>query len=144
MTKLNLLKFNAPIEVKNAALWASLMSCFIYCDYFGLFTKGHILKMNEGIMGPLGVVTPNIMLGVSLMMAIPSVMIALSVLLKPLLNRILNIIFPIAYIAIMILTSIGSQPFYMFFAGIEIIILATILCNAIKWPRETKEKAIDS
>ena len=77
-----LFEYNAPVQIKIAALWASLMSCFIYCDYFGLYEKGAIMKMNEGFMGPLGQVTPQIMLGVSSMMAIPSVMICLSVIFK--------------------------------------------------------------
>ncbi|MBN8647828.1 MAG: hypothetical protein J0L55_07720 [Caulobacterales bacterium] len=131
-----LFEYNAPVQIKIAALWASLMSCFIYCDYFGLYEKGAIMKMNEGFMGPLGQVTPQIMLGVSSMMAIPSVMICLSVILKPSFNRILNIIFPICYIAIMVASSIGAAQFYMFFATIEIFILLGVLYHAVRWPRQ--------
>lgn len=122
-------------KLKLAALWASLMSCFIYCDYFGLFTKGAIFKMNDGIMGPLGVVTPPIMLAVSAMMAIPSLMIAGSVLFKAPTSRGLNLIIPPFYILIMVATSIGSELFYLFFAAIEIALLATIFYQALKWPR---------
>lgn len=127
---------NTSVQIKISALWASLMSCFIYCDYFGLYEKGAIMKMNEGLMGPLGQVTPQVMLGVSTMMAIPSVMIGLSVILKSQISRILNIIFPICYVAIMVASSIGSAQFYMFFATIEIFILLGILYFAVKWPKQ--------
>lgn len=131
-----LVENNTSVQIKISALWASLMSCFIYCDYFGLFEKGAVMKMNEGLMGPLGQATPQVMLGVSTMMAIPSVMIALSVILKSQISRILNIIFPICYVAIMVASSIGSAQFYMFFASIEIFILLGILYFAVKWPKQ--------
>lgn len=128
---------DSPIstKLKLATLWASLMSCFIYCDYFGLFTKGAIFKMNDGIMGPLGVVTPPIMLAVSAMMAIPSLMIAGSVFFKAPISRGLNLVVPPFYILIMVATSIGSELFYIFFAAIEIVLLAVIFISALKWPR---------
>jgi hypothetical protein len=130
--------YKMPIKVKLAALWTSLMFCYIYCDYFGLYERGKVLEMNDGIMGPLGVTTPQIMLGVSIMMAIPSLMIFCTLALKPIISRILNIVFGIAYTLIMIATFIGASLFYQFFATIEIIITLYIAYSALKWPRETQ------
>jgi len=132
----NFLDTQVSTPVKLATLWASLMSCFIYCDYFGLYTKGAVLEMNDGIMGPLGVATPLVMLAVSAMMAIPSLMIAGSVILKASTSRGLNLIVPPFYILIMIATSIGAEPFYMFFAVVEVLLLIAITFHAWKWPSE--------
>src|SRR5207253_5794254 len=50
--------------------------------YFGLYVPGALQKMLEGKMGPLGPTTQGVLLGTSLIMAIPSVMIFLSLVLK--------------------------------------------------------------
>ena len=81
------------VRLKISALWMSVMFCYLYADYFGLYVPGSLQKMLEGKMGPLGPTTQGVLLGTSLMMAIPSVMIFLSLALKPTLNRWLNIIF---------------------------------------------------
>lgn len=123
-----------PIRLKLSALWASVMFCFLYADFFGLFMPGRILTMNAGIIGPLGAATPAILVGVSVMMAIPSAMVALSQLLPPTLCRWANIVFGLIYTAIMVLTAIGAPPFYLFFAAVEITMLLTAVYLAIKWP----------
>jgi hypothetical protein len=55
-----------PVRIKLAGLWASLMSCYIYGDYFGLFATGRLQDMIAGNFGPLGQTTPGILVGVSL------------------------------------------------------------------------------
>ena len=91
--KSKLIEYNPSTNIKIAFIWASLMSCFIYCDYFGLYKKGTIMEMNDGIMGPLGQVSDIAMIGVSAMMAIPSLMICLSAILPANINRPLNILY---------------------------------------------------
>ena len=75
-----------PVQIKLAALWTSTMFCYLYADYFGLYVPGALHKTLDGIIEPLGPTTQNVLLGTSLMMAIPSVMIFLSVALKPAAN----------------------------------------------------------
>ena len=53
-TKTNLENANVNVRVKLAALWASVMFCYIYADYFGLYVPGKLQGMLEGKMGPLG------------------------------------------------------------------------------------------
>lgn len=38
-------EYRAPTKVKLAALWASTMFCYIYCDYFGLYVAGTVNEM---------------------------------------------------------------------------------------------------
>lgn len=129
-TKTNL---KTTTEIKLAALWASLVGCYIYCDFFGLFVKGAILKMNDGMMGPLGVATPQVLIGVSIMMAIPCLMIAMSVILPNKLAKILNLVFAACFIIIQGLTIPGSEPFYILFSIIEIGLLCTVFYLSLKW-----------
>lgn len=123
-----------PTQIKLSALWAALMSCYIYCDHLGLYVKGSIMKMNDGLMGPLGVATPQILIGVSTLMAIPALMIALCVNLPPKFVKILNMVVAVIYIIVQALTIPGSEAFYIFYSFIEILILASIFVISLKWP----------
>ena len=122
------------VKIKLAALWASVMFCYIYADYFGLYVPGALQKMIAGKMAPLGPTTQGVLLGTSLMMAIPSVMIFLSVALKPPVNRWLNIIFGALYTLIILIT-MWDWLFYIFFGFIEITLTLLIVWYAWRWPR---------
>lgn len=124
-------------KVKLAALWASVMFCYIYADYFGLFAPGLLAKMNQGIIPPLGRATDAVMIGVSAMMAIPSVMIFLSVALRARLNRVVNLIAGAAFSAIIGLT-MWSGPHFIFYGVIEIALTLLVMWYAWTWPREAE------
>ena len=128
-------EYRAPTKVKLAALWASAMFCYIYCDYFGLYVAGTVDKMNRGILGPLGTATPVMLIAVSVMMAVPSLMVVLSLLLPAVVNRWANLILGMAYSAIEALTLIGSPPFYILFGVVEIILTLVIAVVALRWPQ---------
>ena len=123
------------VKIKLAALWASVMFCYIYADYFGLYVPGTLQQMLKGRIGPLGPATQGVLLGTSAMMAIPSVMIFLSVALRPRLNRWLNIVFGVLYTIIILLT-MWSWAFYIFFGVIEITLTVLVVRYAWNWPRQ--------
>lgn len=126
---------DAPIDVriKLSAIWASVMSCYIYADYFGLYVPGVLQKMMAGRMGPLGPTTQGVLLGTSLMLAIPAVMIFLSVALKPALIRWLNIVFGAVYTVIILVTMWG-WAFYIFYGVIEVTLTSLAVWYAWRWP----------
>jgi hypothetical protein len=111
------------------------MFCYIYADYFGLYVPGTLPSMLAGKMGPLGPVSQGVLLGTSVMMLIPSLMIFLSVVLPPGPNRWLNIVFGIAYSLIISITMWGWQ-FYILYGVIEIALTASAVWLAWTWPRE--------
>jgi hypothetical protein len=123
-----------PVQIKLSALWASVMFCYIYADYFGLYVPGSLQSMMRGQMGPLGPTTQGVLLGTSLMLAIPAVMIFLSVALKPNLNRWLNIVFGVVYTAIILIT-MWDWAFYIFYGVIEITLTGLVVWYAWTWPR---------
>jgi hypothetical protein len=122
-------------KIKLAALWASAMFCYIYGDYFELYIPGKLAGMLEGKIQPLGPVTQGVLLGTSVMMAVPSVMVFLSLVMKPRINRWANIIFGAIYTLIMLLVIQGTWTFYRFFGIVEILLTSTIVWQAWKWPR---------
>lgn len=84
------------------------MLYYIYGDHFGLYQPGQLQGMLEGKMGALGPTTQWVLLGTSVMMAIPSVMVFLSLALKPNLNHWVNIILGVIYTLIILITMPGS------------------------------------
>lgn len=133
MTKLE--EYRAPTKIRLAALWASTMLCYAYGDYFGLYVPGTLADMNKGIMGPLGQATPGILIAVSLMMALPSLMIILSLVLPSAVCRWANVALGLVYTSIMAISLPGSAPFYVTLGIIEIALTMTIALVALRWPR---------
>ncbi len=123
------------VKIKISTLWISVMFCYIYADYFGLYVPGALQRMLDGKMGPLGPTTQGVLLGTSLMMAIPSVMIFLSVALKPNLNRRLNMIIGGIY-TVIILGTMWMWMFYIFFGIIEVVLTGLIVWYAWNWPKQ--------
>ena len=122
------------VKIKLSALWASVMFCYIYADYFGLFVPGAMQSMLNGQMRPLGATTQGVLLGTSLMLAIPSVMIFLSVALPPKLNRSLNIAVGAFYTGIILIT-MWSWAFFIFYGVFEVSLTSLVVYYALKWPK---------
>lgn len=129
---------DAPIDIKLrlAALWASTMACYIYCDYFELYVPGKLDSMLAGTMGPLGAVTQGVLLGTAVLMAVPSLMIALSVVLPARPNRVLNLVVGALYTALLTLLAVtAGWYFYKLFAAVEAALTLAVVVSAWRWPR---------
>ncbi len=124
-----------PVKFKIAALWASAMFCYVYGDFFSLFQPGKLEGMLAGKIAPLGQATQGVLLGVSMSMAIPSVMIFLSLALKPTVNRWLNIIVGLIYTVFVLITMPGAWTFYLFLGSLDMLLTALIVWYAWNWPR---------
>lgn len=129
------------IKIKLAALWTAATFCYLYGDYFELYTPDKV----EGLLsGKNGLESPMILFIASVVMAIPPLMIFLSLVLKPVINKWLNIVFGSLFTAMQVLIAIFSltpwYTFYVFLAIVEAILTFTIVWNAWKWPKTgTKE-----
>lgn len=123
-----------PVRYKLAALWTSTMFCFVYGDYFELYEPGKLEDMLDGQMA-VGDVTQGLLVGTAVLMAVPSLMIALSILLPTAVCRWLNVGVGLTYAAIMSLIVLGGPwLFYAFFAVTEIVLLLTVVWYAWRWP----------
>ncbi len=124
------------IKIKLSALWTSVLFCYVYGDYFELYTPE---KVDSLISGSHLLDSPAKLLIASVVLAIPAVMVALSVLLEPKVNRWLNIIFGLMFTLMMMLIAIGSltpwYTFYVFLAVLESAITTLIVWHAWHWPQ---------
>ncbi|MDN5784690.1 MAG: DUF6326 family protein [Corynebacterium casei] len=122
------------IKIKLSALWAAVTLCYLYGDYFGLYKPGALQSMLDGQMGPLGPATQGVLVGTSLLMAVPSVMVFLSLVLTPNINRWMNIVLGVLYTLIMIVTLRGEWAYYILLGVIEITLTLLVVAHAWRWP----------
>jgi hypothetical protein len=129
-----------PIRVKLSALWASVMFLYIYGDYFDLYKPGKLASMLAG-RTPVGPTTQGMLVVFAVMMTIPSVMVFLSLVLKPAFARVTNIAFGILYSLIIVGTMLGAWTFTMVLGVVEIVLTLAVAWTAWKWPREATERS---
>ncbi|MDC7995318.1 DUF6326 family protein [Altibacter sp. HG106] len=124
------------VRIKLAALWASVTFCYLYGDYFELYTPG---KVEDLISGANILDSPMKLLIASIVLAIPSIMVAFSVLLPRTLNRILNLVFGLLFTMMMLFIGFNSMTewyaFYVFLAFLESALTLCIIWYAWKWKR---------
>lgn len=72
----------------------------------------------------------------AILLAVPGIMVFLSLMLPAWLDRWLNIILGAFYIVVMLMTMPGAWSFYMFLGAIEIGLGALTVWYAWSWPRQ--------
>ncbi len=124
------------VKLKISALWISVLFLYVYVDIFSLFKPGII----EGIIaGKVFVfqVSQAFIFFTTLYIMIPSLMVFLSLVLKPKANRSANIIVSIFYFVSMLGSCIGETwAFYIFGTVAESLLLALIVWYAWNWPKQ--------
>ncbi len=124
------------VKMKLSALWAAVLFLYIYGDIFAFHQPGVIADIMAGKMGPF-TVTQGSLLGLSLFMAVPCVMVFLSMILKPKVNRRTNIALGVFYIITNSLSAFTSTwAFFIVYGVIEGAFNALIVWYAWKWPKQ--------
>ena len=127
-----------PVQAKLAAAWTSLMFLVIYIDYFHLYQPGKIDQIRGGVIFVFDI-TGTLMSIFFVIIAVPALMILLSMTLPARINRITNIVVAALYIPCVVFNAAGATLDYAFYygltIGVEVLILAFILRAAWAWPR---------
>lgn len=138
---------DAAINIKQllSALWASVMFLYIYGDYFELYVP----KKVEGLVNGQNMLdTPYKLLVATIILTLPSLMIFLSLMLKPVWNRLLNMSVAVLLCLFTLLVGISSlsewRIFYVMLAFLESMITAIIVWKAWHWPKENNNSSTDS
>jgi hypothetical protein len=123
------------VRIKLSALWITLMLLYIYADILGFYTPGNIESVVSGEIGGVQI-TEGFLFMMAIWMAVPSVMVILSLTLKANVNRWLNIL-----VSIVSIFALGATFFvgefsvrYTFQAILEAVLMALIIWYAWKWP----------
>jgi Family of unknown function (DUF6326) len=122
------------VRLKISALWVAMLFLFAYGDIFGFFKKSQIQDVLAGEVGGVKI-TQFFLLAASVYIAIASVMVFLSLVLRTKVNRWTNIVLAVLYIVSIVASVIGENWAYFWFLSIvEIALLAIIVRLAWTWP----------
>ena len=123
------------VRFKLSALWIAMLFLFAYGDIFGFFAPGQIEEVMGGEISGIEI-TQVFLFGISVYIAIASVMIFLSLVVGPSLARWANIVLPILYIISVVASVIGETSAYFIFLSIaETALLLLLIWYAWTWPR---------
>ena len=138
-TRSTLEDLRMPVQAKLAAAWTSFMFLYIYVDYLHLYKPGVIHDMLVGRVWEFDI---SQVVGLSLM-AVPILMVFLSMTLPARANRLMNLIVAPIYVVVSALNALGESwtYFYGLSIGLEVLLLAFILRSAWTWPRRTASPA---
>lgn len=136
--KLEDIKVN--VKLKLASLWASFMFLYIYVDYFHLYMPGSLKDILAGKVFVFDISYVFLLIAM-IFVAIPSLMIFLSVVLPARVNRWTNIIVAAVFIPYMLFNLAGEAWLHMYFAAaVEVVLLCLIIRYAYKWSQLKPEK----
>jgi hypothetical protein len=133
-----------PVQAKLAAAWTSLMFLIIYIDYFHLYQPGAIDEIRGGVIFAFDI-SGTLMSIFFVIIAIPALMVMLSMTLPARANRVTNLVVASLQIPLMVFNAAGAPVDYAFYyaltIGVELLILAFILRSAWTWPRTHADAA---
>jgi hypothetical protein len=129
---------NEKVNVKIilAALWIAVMFIYVYADIKTLFQPEIPEQIISGIIGGM-TINQSFLFAAAVLMSVPPIMIILSLILKPSINRWINIIVSFLHILLIILTRFVPAKiwyYYIYYQSIEAIIHSLIIWYAWKWP----------
>ncbi|GLL07526.1 DUF6326 family protein [Dactylosporangium matsuzakiense] len=127
-----------PVQAKLAATWASFMFLYIYVDYFHLYKPGAIDDLRAGVVFEFNI-SPTLLTMMLASVAIPAVMVMLSMTLPARANRNANLVVALLLIPYSAFNAVGASwawaSFYGLSIGLEVLLLAFILRSAWTWSR---------
>jgi hypothetical protein len=127
-----------PVQAKLAAAWTSFMFLVIYIDYFHLYQPGEIDVIRGGDIFVFEI-SGTLMTILFALIAIPTLMVLLSMTLPARVNRATNLVVALLFIPLSVFNAAGASWDWAFYygltIGVEVLILAFILRSAWTWPR---------
>lgn len=128
---------NVNVRIKISALWTSMLFVFAYVDLFSLYRPDFRADVEAGEVSGF-TVNQSFLLGTTAYVVIPSLMVFLSLILRPGVNRIANIALSLMYALTIIAGAIGEWNYYILGSAIEVMSLAAIVYYAWTWPKEAR------
>ena len=122
------------VRLKISALWVVLLFLYAYGDIFGFFKPGQIEDVVSGEISGIDI-TEGFLFAISVYVAVASVMIFLTLVLRPAAARWSNIVLAILYVATIVAAALGESAYYWFLSAVEIATLLLVVRYAWTWPR---------
>lgn len=135
---------NVSVRIKISALWTSMLFVFIYVDHYSLFRADIRADIEAGKMSGF-TINQLFLFIVTVYVAIPALMVFLSLILRPGVDRIANIALGVIYALTIVGGAVGEANYYYVLGSVvEVMLLAAIVYYAWTWPRQTRSTDVGS
>lgn len=126
---------SVSVRVKISALWTSMLFVFVYVDLFSFYRADVRADIEAGeIFG--FTINQSFLLATTAYVVIPALMVFLTLILRPGVDRIANIVLAAIYALTIIGGAVGEWNYYILGSAIEVVLLATVVYYAWTWPKE--------
>jgi hypothetical protein len=122
------------VRTKISALWTALLFLYAYVDIFSLYRTDIRADLKGGQISGF-TVNQSFLLGTTIYVVIPSLMVFAALVVKPRVNQPANIALSIIYALTIIAGAIGEWSYYILSSAIEVALLACIVYYAWTWPK---------
>ena len=134
---------NEKVNVKIilSALWIAVMFIYVYADIKTLFQPEIPEQIISGIVSGMAI-NQSFLFAAAILMSIPAMMIILSLILTPGINRWLNIVVSFLHIALIVVTRFVPGKiwyYYIYYQTVEAIFHLLIIWYAWRWPIQEKQ-----
>lgn len=120
------------IRIRLSALWTTTMILVAFVDIFAFYRADIRSQIESGRILDFEIGQP-FMIGILLYVLLPTLMIALSVLLPQQANRALNIAVPAIFALTIVGAAIGEWGYYLLASAAELVLLAVIVVLSVRW-----------
>lgn len=121
-------------RLKIAALWTSMLLIFAYVDIFGLFRSDVRADIEAGQIAGF-TIGQGYLLGVTIYVLVPSLMLFLNLVLRVRIARTANIVLAALYAVTIVGSAIGEWNYFILASLIEAAVLAGVVYYAWTWPK---------
>ncbi len=122
------------VRVKISALWATMLFVFAYVDIFSMFRPDVRADIESGTVGGF-TIGEVFLVATTVYVIIPSLMVFAALVLRPRLNRVLNVALGVVYATTVVAGAVGEWQYYLLGSAVEIALLAGIVYYAWTWPK---------
>lgn len=123
-------------RIKIAALWTAMLFIFAYLDLFGLFRSDVRADIEAGKIAAF-TIGQGYLLGVTIYVLVPSLMVFLSLVLSVRVTRMANIVLAVLYAVTVAGSAIGEWNYFILGSLTEAALLAAVVYYAWTWPKAT-------
>ena len=124
------------VRIKIPALWTGMLFVFAYVDLFSLYRPDFRADVEAGTVGGFAV-NQSFLLGTTIYVVIPSLMVFVSLVLGPRASRAANITLGVLYALTIVAGAVGEWGYYVLGSAIEVALLAAVVYYAWTWPKAT-------
>jgi hypothetical protein len=124
------------VRLKISALWVSMLFVFAYVDLFSLYRPDFRADIEAGEIAGFDI-GQAFLLFTTIYIVVPSIMVFLSLILRPTLNRITNIALSVVYGLTILASAVGEWNYFILGSVAEAILLMFVIYYAWTWPAQS-------